>query len=195
MIIASSLGQLQFVDIYDQLNVYLYQADLSNVNASTPTTSSNTYLANLEVSGNGEFITFSDGFQNLHLWSFKNNNSKNFINFPSYLEQPDFSPPFQQNHIHVDDVVPLSSIGMPYYKDLLLSNYASDLHFTKELLKLPNHLDPELLQNQYSQVLPYNTLKYGKRNLNKFYVPLQNNVLTKQKLFPKFISEKWPRLI
>lgn len=190
MIIASSLGQLQFVDIYDQLNVYLYQADLSNVNASTPTTSSNTYLANLEVSGNGEFITFSDGFQNLHLWSFKNNNSKNFINFPSYLEQPDFSPPFQQNHINVDDVVPLSSIGMPYYKDLLLSNYASDLHFTKELLKLPNHLDPELLQNQYSQVLPYNTLKYGKRNLNKFYVPLQNNVLTKQKLFPKFISEK-----
>lgn len=189
MIIASSLGQLQFVDIYDQLNVYLYQADLSNINASAPTTSSNTYLANFQISGNGEFITFSDGFQNLHVWSFKNNNSRNFINFPSYLDQPDFVSPFTQNHIDVDDMVPLSSIGMPYYKDLLLSNYASDLHFTKELLKLPAPIDPELLQNQYSQVFPYNNLKYGRRNLHKEYKPLKI-VSSKQKLFPKFISEK-----
>lgn len=189
MIIASSLGQLQFVDIYDQLNVYLYQADLSNPNSSAPTNSTNSYLANLEISGNGEFITFSDGFQNLHLWSFKNNDSKNFINFPSYLEQPDIISPFSQNHIDVNDIVPLSTVGMPYYKDLLLSNYASDLHFTKELLKLPTFLEPEILQHQNLKLLPYDKLKYGKRNLHQGYQSLKN-VQAKQNLIPKFISEK-----
>lgn len=179
VIIATKAGQIQFVDMYDQTNVYLYQADLS------PHQSSSTYLANLEVSNNGDFLCFNDSFSNLHLWSF-NSMNKDFVSFPSNLEQPDIRIPSQP----IEANAPLNSIGMPYYKDLLLSNYASDLRFTKETAKLPRQIDYELLLEltRQSGFLPYDKLKYGPRNRVERYQALKE--LTFQHLNPKFLSEQ-----
>lgn len=220
IIIASTTGQLQFVDIYDQLNVHLYQANLNQIpqlataslSAVTPS-----YLSNLDISENGEYLTFTDGFSNLHLWSNVNNTNKNFINFPGSLEQPDIviQPP-SINPVDVDDYkFPLSSIGMPYYKDFLLSNYRTDLVFEKELLKLPQKIDPTLMEisdnysllqlNQrnpqasslQSKFIAYDKSKYGRRNLYDKYESLKNSKLTNggkkttnPSLLPKFLSEQ-----
>lgn len=179
VIIATKSGQIQFVDMYDQSNVYLYQADLSQHHSSSP------YLANLEISQNGDFLCFNDSFSNLHLWSY-NNMNKDFVSFPSNLEQPDIRVPTQS----IEANAPLNSIGLPYYKDLLLSNYASDLNFTKETAKLPRQIDYELLLELTRQpgFFPYDKLKYGPRNRLEKYQPLKE--LTFQHLNPKFLSEQ-----
>lgn len=205
MIIASTTGQIQLVDIYDQLNVFMYQADLTGGNTLSSTTApTSSFLANLDISENGEFMCFSDGFLNLHLWSFNNAANKNFLNFPSPLEQPDV-PSQQHAPVAVDEQAPLSSVGMPYYKEFLLSNYATDLVFDKELLKLPVEVDPALLELDAGlramnrpRFMPYDRAKYGPRNLYRPYEPLKETKNgasttgknTKPHLLRKFISER-----
>lgn len=217
IIISSITGQLQFVDIYDQLNVYLYQANLSQPHQLTSASLSVpalTYLSNLDISENGEYLCFNDGYLNLHLWSTMNNTNKNFINFPNSLDQPDImiQPP-SVSPMKVDDQsIPLSTIGMPYYKDFLLSNYGSDLVFEKELLKLPTKIDPTLceLSESYnslqqsnkllSRFIAYDKTRLGNgnsRNTYNKYENLKNSKLTNagkksttSSLLPKFLSER-----
>ncbi|KAK6455616.1 ubiquitin carboxyl-terminal hydrolase-domain-containing protein [Scheffersomyces xylosifermentans] len=196
IIISSGTGQLQFVDIYDQSNLYLYQADLLPPNQpQQPQLAKNPYLANLEVSENGDFLCFNDSYSFMHLWSLNNSgtsSSKDFVNFPSSIEQPDVIMP-SNDHIGVDDMVPLSAVGMPYYKDLLLSNFASDLRFTKELARLPDKIDDDLRMEGEAQVgfFPYDKVKYGPANIYKKYQSLKERSATNSNVsVPKFISER-----
>ena len=179
VIIASKSGQIQFVDMYDQSKVYLYQAALTSIQSQTST------LANLEISNNGDFVCFSDSLANLHLWSF-NSMNKDFVSFPSNLEQPDVQIPPQP--MEAND--PLSTIGMPYYKDPLLSNYPTEFTFVKETAKLPRKIDNELIAELRKQVgfFPYDKSKYGPRNTTDKYHSLKET--TFNHLNPKFISEQ-----
>lgn len=203
IIIASTTGQIQFVDMYDQLEVHLYQADL----VGTPAASNSvavppaSYLSNLDISDNGEFLCFSDGYPNLHLWALSSNSAPNFVNFPAALDRPDVSSlPPSANPIGLDDDVALNVIGMPFYKEFLLSNYPTDMIFTKELLKLPQKIDTLLLELSHTlpgKVLPYDKSVYGPRNVLAKYESLKvntkqkpGNKSAKQSLIPKFISER-----
>lgn len=201
VIVASTTGQIQFVDLFDQLDVHLYQADL--VSAIPPMSSvavpPSSYLSNLDVSENGEFLCFSDGFPNLHLWSLNASSTPNFVNFPAALDRPDApAPPLDP--FGIDDNVSLNAIGMPYYKEFLLSNYPTDMVFTKELLKVPQRINPalsELSQSLPGKFLPYDRQAYGLRYVDTEYEPLKVNTkqkpghkATKQSLIPKFISER-----
>lgn len=201
IIVASTTGQLQFVDLFDQLDVHLYQADL--VSAIPPISSvavpPSSYLSNLDVSENGEFLCFSDGFPNLHLWSLNASTTPNFVNFPAALDRPDVpAPPLDP--IGIDDNVSLNAIGMPYYKEFLLSNFPTDMVFTKELLKVPQRINPalsELSQSLPGKLLPYDRQAYGLRYVETEYEPLKVNTrqkpgqkAAKQRLIPKFISER-----
>lgn len=189
ILIASNSGQLQFVDMYDQLKIYLYQADISLPKSmSNGMKQPNSYMSNLEFSKNGEFFAFSDSLSNVHLWSI-NSSSRDFVSFPAPLEQPDIAAPTPPVAIGVDDVVPLSAIGMPYYKDLLLSNYASDLTFDKELAKVPVPLDTDLLNEGKGKVIPYDKIKYGPRNVVNKYQSLRE-MKNNSAVIPKFISER-----
>lgn len=187
-VIASSSGQIHFVDIFDPLKVYFYQADLGNISPSV--SAFETYLDNLSVSENGEFIVFNDGAQNIHLWTFESNNESNFVNFPDRIEEADVV--VQPKSVNLNEGnIPLSSIGMPFYKDILLSSYGSDLVFTKELLKLPRKLDPELLVNDKGmRFLPYDRERYGARNVYQNYDSLRNKIVLREAGAPKFISER-----
>ena len=142
IIIASTSGQMQFVDIFDQTNVYLYQADLAIPTTTTTTINNKPRMSNLEISENGDFLVFNDNCDNMHLWSISPS-SKDFVNFPQPVEQPDI---IDSNFeiIDIDANVPLSIVGMPYYKELL-SNYPNDLRFVKETTKLPEPIDIELI--------------------------------------------------
>lgn len=203
VIVASTAGHIQFVDMYDQLQIHLYQADLSSgapalLPASPPP---NSYLSNLDISKNGEFLCFSDGFRNMRLWSLTASASHDFVNFPAPLDRPDVvSNRLSASVVGVDDDVPLSSVGMPYYKEFLASNYPTDMVFDKELLKVPEKTDAELAEaSSYSpgKIIPYDKAKYGPRNVIKPYQLLEINVRNTGRknpalatLIPKFISER-----
>lgn len=189
VIISSITGQIQFVDMFDQTNVYLYQADLSptgpNQGNKPP------QLSNLEISDNGDFLIFNDSYSNVHLWSINSGGtmSKDFVSFPKPIEQPDVIEAPVTDKIDLDDNVPLSCIGMPYYKDLLLSNYASDLKFIKETARLPERIDIDLLiesEKNPGRFIRYDKAKYGPRNTVKKFECLKD----KNSQLPKFISER-----
>ena len=194
IIIASTSGQMQFVDIFDQTNVYLYQADLAIPTTTTTTINNKPRMSNLEISENGDFLVFNDNCDNMHLWSISPS-SKDFVNFPQPVEQPDI---IDSNFeiIDIDANVPLSIVGMPYYKELLLSNYPNDLRFVKETAKLPEPIDIELIlenetrNNGTKKFFPYDKLKYGPGNVYKPYQSLKDNKENKEILIPKFISER-----
>lgn len=195
VVVASTNGQIQFVDMNDQLDVHLYQADLAT---STMPSVPPSYLSNLDISENGDFLCFSDGFPNIHLWGVSSSATPAFVNFPAALEQPDIVAPPETAPIDVDDSVALNVVGMPFYKEFLLSNFPSDMVFTKETLKVPQRLDLLLLELSASmpgKLLPYDREKYGPRNIVPPYESLKIN--TKQKPgaraknhIPKFISER-----
>lgn len=190
ILIASQSGHLQFVDIYDQLKMCVYQVDIANKSHAFASNPPKNYFNNLQISSNGEFFTLSDINQNIRLWGLGNNTLQNFVNFPEYLEQPPIPSDSSEPFIAVDELCPLSTVGMPYYKDILLSYYSPDLCFVKELLKEPLELDSQLLQNNSLTLLPYDVLEYGRRNHAQPYVSLNENLNLKQNLAPRFISER-----
>ncbi|RCK60381.1 PAB-dependent poly(A)-specific ribonuclease subunit PAN2 [Candida viswanathii] len=191
IIIASVVGQLQFVDIFDQTNVNVYQTNMTPppvLGTSLSNGSKIPKMANLEISSSGDFLMFNDDSDSIHLWSI-NSSSKDFVNFPAPVEQPDIVEQ-SIDFIGVDDNVPLSIVGMPYYKDLLLSNYPNDLRFVKETAKIPEGIDMELVlesQQHRGAFIPYDKLKYGPGNV---YKPYQSLKEFKEIQVPKFISER-----
>lgn len=178
IIMALKYGQIQFVDIYDQLNVFVYQVDPLG---PPPVKGAPARFAHLQISDNGDFMAFTDGVttNNLHLWSYSALN-KDFTSFPALLDQPDFVADILPPPMSVDGDVPLSTVGLPYYKDLLLSNYANDLIFTKELAKVP--VTPTSDTQGWH---PYDKQKFGQRNQIQ---PYQS--LTASKSSRKFLSEQ-----
>ncbi|CAH6722471.1 PAN2-PAN3 deadenylation complex catalytic subunit Pan2p [[Candida] jaroonii] len=167
IVIASKNGNIQFLDMFDQSNFQLYQIDLL---------SSSNYLNDLKFSSNGEMLGFTDNFNNLILWGF--NNSTKMNNFSIDLDPLPAIETDNHEKLPVDDDnIPLNVVGMPYYKDLLLSNYGSNLIFTKELAKLPLKYDNENLP-----FLKFIDNKFD-NNFHKYY-PLKVD----QNLIP-FISD------
>ncbi|KAI5961385.1 PAN2 [Candida pseudojiufengensis] len=197
IIAASQHGQIHFIDIFDQTNVHLYQADLSLNQPQLSSSMKTAKLNDLNISENGDFFMFNDGYSNLHLWSITNSGSlnKNFVSFPTNIEKPDIIngtvASGENAYIDIDDnITPLSSVGMPYYKELLLSNWPTDLKFIKETAKLPNKIDDELLlksEQNPGKFLKYDELKYGPGNLETPYYSIAH---TKDTQIPQFLSER-----
>ncbi|KAI3402461.2 PAN2 [Candida oxycetoniae] len=186
LIIASAFGLIQFVDIFDQTNVKVYHADMPLPPQQTAKQPS---LSDLQISENGDFFSFNDGYSNIHLWSITNADaiSKNFVNFPQNIEKPDITID-SETFIDIDDNnVPLSIVGMPYYKELLLSNWPVDLKFIKERARLPNAIDSDLLAKADQGLFKYDSLKYGAANVVTNFYSLTS---TKDSQIPKFLSEK-----
>lgn len=194
IVIASTTGQIQFVDMYDLLEVHLYQADLTNPSSTismvgAPTSS---YLLNLDISENGEYLCFSDGYKNMHLWSLSTSSSQNFANFPAALDRPDVTSEPVSNPVGLDASVPLNAVGMPYYKEFLASNFPTDMVFTKELAKVPAKIELDVS----SGIVSYDKNKHGPRYVYSEYEPLKvsahvkSSKKNKTSWIPKFISER-----
>ena len=171
ILIGSKSGHLQFLDIFNQANFQLYQTDLMN---------NSNFISNLQFSSNGEFISFNDNYNNLILWSF--NNSSSFNNFAMDLDHPNQVEEPTRNIPVEDNKVPLNVIGMPYYKDLLLSNYGSNLIFNKELAKLPITYNPGLPRLKFMDNM-------FDSNFNNYYSLKEN-----EDNYIPFISENTPKI-
>lgn len=115
-IIASQSGQIQLLDFANASNVFLHQADISS------------QLLAMEISPSGDYLALSDGAF-IQLWN-NSNSSSQFLEYPNPTEFPVMDiggVPFNVD----DENIPISSVGMPYYKEELLSSW-SDPNFVFE---------------------------------------------------------------
>ncbi|KZZ88317.1 Exonuclease, RNase T/DNA polymerase III [Ascosphaera apis ARSEF 7405] len=125
--IASQSGQLQVVDLMNPNAIHLRRVNVS-------------YLLGLETSNSGEALIFNDSECMIHLWG--SPTKIHFNELSKELELPDITP--RPPPVDWTNDVPLSLVGMPYYKDTLLSAWPSHLVF--DVGKPPEKIDPSVLQ-------------------------------------------------
>ncbi|MCJ1419496.1 poly(A)-specific ribonuclease [Xylographa parallela] len=172
-IIASQHGQLQVVDLMNTNSVNLRQANISNG-----------FMSGLVLAPSGEAFALSDTSGFIHLWGSPSKVAFAEINNPIEFADPQDSYPV----IAVDDDVPLSTIGMPYYREQLLSAWTSTQLY--EVGNPPVKIDPLILSD-----LRPSDIGSCARNPKK----IRRNQAIKTRLVevedpslaaPKFLSEK-----
>ncbi|ORX88696.1 cysteine proteinase [Basidiobolus meristosporus CBS 931.73] len=127
--VASQSGQFQLCDVSNQsADICFHQVNV------------NSYINCLDTSVSGEFIGFGDASNIVHVWSDRDEPIAS--NYSRPLELPD---PVEYPDVIVDEESPLSSVGMPYYTEPLLSVWPA--HFTFEVGKPAPSIEPEVLQN------------------------------------------------
>ena len=161
--IASKTGQLQVVDMFNPTDVSLYQIDAGPM------------ISKFELSSTGDFLAIVDAYSLLHLWSHNPEHSSMSSKAPlEYATMPEPTP----SKVTIDEDFPLNTIGLPYYKETLLSAWPTQTIF-RSAGTIPKPIDSSILQNAQIidgiAVAPYDSEKYGPRNLAKKYVPIITN--------------------
>ncbi|KAF2396885.1 PAB-dependent poly(A)-specific ribonuclease subunit PAN2 [Trichodelitschia bisporula] len=174
-IVASSTGQLQVVDIMNPNAVNLIKQ--AHVYDST-------CLTSFELAPSGDALAFANSLGYMHLWG-----------SPSKIHFTEFSNPL----VFADQVIPppghmdwsqdtaLNTIGIPYYRDVLLSAWPSHMIF--EVGAPPPKLDPILLANlKRSDNVSYapNPKKLHRNQIERTRVVDKGSAI----VAPKFLSEK-----
>lgn len=158
--VASKSGQIQVLDMLNPTNVSLYQVDAGPM------------VNKFELSSTGDFLAIVDGYSLLHLWSHNPEHSSMSSKTP--LEFPSIPEP-STNQVSIDDDVPLNSVGLPYYKETLLSAWPPQTIY-RSAGTIPKPIDSSILQNAQIvdgfAVAPYDKDKYGKRNVARKYIPV-----------------------
>lgn len=211
--IASQTGQIQLIDFANPAStqVRLHQAAL----ASSGT------LSGLEVSSSGDFLALTDGAY-VQLWS-NSADDPTFNEFaapldfpvdPAVYTQPISSMiPAQPRRIDIDDdSTPLSAIGLPYYKDELLSSWSIEpgMPMVFDEGMPPAKLPPDVLRqlqaaindNSSTDIHPtdlalggigltgISAQDHARRNVAQKYVSFKDLKRRTIASGPKFISER-----
>ncbi|CZR51913.1 related to PAN2-component of Pab1p-stimulated poly(A) ribonuclease [Phialocephala subalpina] len=127
IIIVSQYGQIHEVDLLNPDSSKFKQANVL------------TYLSMIEMAPSGEALVLADGECNLHLWG-----SRAKIRFAEISNPVEFADP-EEPALQVDwnNETPLSTVGMPYYRENLLSAWPS--HLIHEVGAPPPKFDPQFL--------------------------------------------------
>ncbi|RDL37203.1 PAB-dependent poly(A)-specific ribonuclease subunit PAN2 [Venustampulla echinocandica] len=171
-IVVSQLGQMHIVDL---MNV-----NTSNVRQANVLT----YLSMVEIAPSGEAIALVDGESNLHLWGSPSRTRFAELSNPVEFAEPEET--VQPLDWSVD--TPLNSIGMPYYREQLLSAWPSHMIF--EVGAPPPKIDPLLMASL--KVTEWGGYGRNTRGMKRNQV---ENTRTTEKTStclqaPKFLSEK-----
>lgn len=128
-IIASQGGQLQVVDIMNSSMMNLRQLNLID-----------SYLLSLEIASSGEALALADSQCGIHLWG-----SPTRMHFADYSNPTEFPDPlpFDTPTLDWSNTRPLNSIGMPYYREMLLSAWPS--YLISEVGAPPAKIDPVVM--------------------------------------------------
>lgn len=181
ILISSSMGHMNFLDIKSPAKLSIYQADIT------------TYVTAFDLSSSGSFLAFVDALHNLHLWS--RNAPGAPTEFALYTAPLTFPTVVTEvipakNHLTSPNS-PFSLIKLPAFHNTLLSAWPSDLVF--EVGGMPRQIDPEILRSSELingiLIARYNKEKFGPRNVaEKYYnISLQNSEGIN---IPRFISER-----
>ncbi|KAH8684695.1 PAB-dependent poly(A)-specific ribonuclease subunit PAN2 [Tricladium varicosporioides] len=171
-IVVSQLGQMHIVDL---MNV-----NTSNVRQANVLT----YLTMVEIAPSGEAIALADAECNVHVWGSPSRVRYAELSNPvEFADQEEAQPQVDWN---VD--TPLNSVGMPYYREQLLSAWPSHMIF--EVGAPPTKVDPQMLSSL--KVTEWGGYGRNTRGSKRNQV---ENTRTAEKTSaslqaPKFLSEK-----
>ncbi|KAL7275645.1 poly(A)-specific ribonuclease [Rhizina undulata] len=125
-IIASQAGQFQVIDITNPAMMKLYHANVAS------------YLTALELAPSGDALALTDAEGYLQLWG-----PPDRLRFTEFANPVEYPEPPMVSTVSVKDDTPLNVIGMPYYRESLLSSWPSHMIF--EVGKLPQKIDADIL--------------------------------------------------
>lgn len=125
-IIASSAGSFQVADVMNPGACRVYHANIQ------------TYITAMDLSPTGDFLAMADAEGIVQIWSAPG--KKQFTDVGAPIDWPE--PPVRSTAT-IDDNTPLNSIGMPYYREELLSAWPQHLVF--EIPKEPMRIDADIL--------------------------------------------------
>lgn len=166
-IICSTSGAFQIADVMNPGACRLYHANIQ------------TYITAMDLSPTGDFIAMADAEGMLQIWS--SPGKKNFTDVGAPIDWPE--PPVRST-VAIGEETPLNSIGMPYYREELLSSWPSHLVF--EIPKEPQRIDPDIITHAsvagyapYHGRKPRNFVEKSRKMDNAGIVPA-----------PKFLSQQ-----
>lgn len=165
--------------------------DLSNPVLRTHYIHPGQEVRSMRLSPSGDHIAVLEKDNVLSTWS-RSHHGGNFTNTPEILQYPDFVDDGPHSFVPVDDMnYPLSSVGLPYYNERLLSAWPYtlfnsdgtipkkvDLNLpltpTTKSNKQPLNATPLDLSSKKFPFYRYDKNKYGKRNLAANYVCMKD---------------------
>ncbi|MCJ1423563.1 poly(A)-specific ribonuclease [Sticta canariensis] len=171
-IIASQSGQVQIVDLMNPNTTNIHQARLS------------TYMLSLTLAPSGDAWALTDQENTVHLWG-----SRKKMQFSNYRNPTEFADePSPLPSISLNSDVPLSSIGMPHYREKLLSAWPDDHIY--EVGRLPAKIDPGVMKSMLPAPIGHCATNPRKKLRNEADVTrlLPSNEITM--VAPKFLSQK-----
>ena len=127
--IASRTGQLQTVDLVNSGMINVRHISLVDA-----------HLVGMEIAPSGEAFALADSSCLIQLWG-----SPSQVRFTNHSEPTEFADAASLQHPELDWLSnkPLSSIGMPFYREALLSAWPAHMIF--DVGGLPSKIDPEIL--------------------------------------------------
>jgi PAB-dependent poly(A)-specific ribonuclease subunit 2 len=169
--VASQTGQLQVVDLMNPNAINLRQANVS-------------FMLGIDISPSGEALAINDAECSIHLWGSPSkihfNEMSKEVEFADVVPRPpplDWSPD-----------TPLNIIGMPYYRDRLLSAWPSHLMF--EVGSPPAPIDQSLIP--YLRPAEMGHYAPNPKKTRRYQVENTRALTTAEPalIAPKFLSEK-----
>ena len=171
-IVASQTGQFHVTDIANPHVVNLRQASVTS------------YLSALELAPSGESLAICDADCMLQLWG--SPEKMRFTEFHNPVEWPTAPRPNPVIDIATDNT-PFSTVGMPYYREQLLSAWPSTMVF--DVGKPPAKIDPDILSKM--KMLDYVGYAPNPRRTRRYQVEATKPVERSNNIqVPKFRSEK-----
>ncbi|KAI9806554.1 MAG: poly(A)-specific ribonuclease [Piccolia ochrophora] len=171
-IVASQNGQMQVVDLMNPNTVNLRQAIVSS------------YLTGLDLAPSGEALALADADCFIHLWGSPNKVSFTEFSNPTEFADPPSAPPASD----WTSETPLSSIGLPYYREQLLSAWPSHLIF--EVGAPPAKVDPDILASMTPTEFGGYASNPGTKRRNQLENTRSPEKANAPLVAPKFLSEK-----
>lgn len=179
-IIASRGGQLQMVDIMNAAMVNVRQIPLL-VDAA---------LTGMDIAPSGEALVLSDTTCSLQLLG-----SHSQVRFSNHSEPTEFAdaPTIPRPSMSWDADEPLNTIGMPYYREVLLSAWPSHMIF--EVGAPPAGIDPAILSNlTHTRTQGNDTLSHAvnpkKTRRNAAVNTRSQDLIDSELPGPRFLSEQ-----
>ncbi|EKG11842.1 hypothetical protein MPH_11338 [Macrophomina phaseolina MS6] len=171
-IVASQSGQLQVVDLMNPNTANVRQVNLYD-----------TYLTCLEMAPSGEALALTDALCSVRIWG--SPTKVRFTDQSQPTEFPDHGIPPPKLDWSMD--TPLSTIGMPYYRETLLSVWPSHMVFEVGAPppKIDSQVQSSLKRAEMGQWAP-NPRKMRRNQVQATRMLEKDNPL----MAPKFLSEK-----
>ncbi|KAJ4359488.1 poly(A)-specific ribonuclease [Didymosphaeria variabile] len=172
-IIASQAGQMQVIDLMNPDSANLRQLNMYD-----------SYLTGLEMAPSSEAFVLSDSNAHLHLWG-----SPSKVHFPEYSNPTEFAdavvpPPAMDWSLDT----PLNTVGMPYYKEHLLSGWPS--HMVFEVGAPPPKIDAAILNNMTRTDMGFFAKNPKTKRRYQVERTRQSDRGPESLTAPKFLSEK-----